>query len=116
LLFTTVRIETASEAHRGVGTRVRVPRANESGAVLALVTNKHVIDGANQRRFALTKDAGSNEPSLGDTHPVVLSDPQSSLLGILIRRLTFRLHRSSQSWQTWSAEASARSSGQSIPV
>lgn len=81
LLFTTVRIETTGRHHAGVGTAfiIQVPREND--AVLALVTNKHVISGADQCKLTLTLADESGDPSLGRTYSLSLPDVTRFFVG-----------------------------------
>ncbi len=81
LLFTTVRVETAGPRHAGVGTAfiIQVPR--EGGDVLALVTNKHVIAGADQCTLTLTLADESGDPSLGRTYSLSLPDVTRFFVG-----------------------------------
>jgi hypothetical protein len=81
LLFTTVRIETIGPHHSGVGTAfiIQVPR--EGGDVLALVTNKHVIEGADKCTLTLALADKSGEPSLGRTYSLSLSDVTRFFVG-----------------------------------
>jgi hypothetical protein len=79
LYFTTVRLETEGASISGVGTAALVSHQTENMVdtdenYTFLVTNKHVIEGAEIGRFFFTrKDEGGN-PRLGNQFNIVISD------------------------------------------
>lgn len=65
LLFTTVRIETSSPSGRGTGTGYAFSYAVGENQYPFIVTNKHVIAGADTGRLYFTR-AKDGEPSVGN--------------------------------------------------
>jgi hypothetical protein len=81
LSFTTVRIECKLyDGCSSVGTGFFFKFSTESGQILTIITNKHVIEGASKAIFYLTKKAPSDEPMFGDYEKFEMSDFQNWIL------------------------------------
>lgn len=69
LAHSTVRIETITTTGSGSGTGFFYRFADKGEKhVPAIITNKHVIDGAIKGQFVLTEASGEGEPVLGKYH------------------------------------------------
>lgn len=80
ILFSTVRITTSSAAGSGLGTGFLYTQPMPAGGDgLVLVTNKHVVDGADTATLHFIAQAPDGAPSLG--HEVTFTVPASEFIG-----------------------------------
>jgi hypothetical protein len=77
LLFTTVRITTTASGQIGCGTGFLIAEERpEGGTAVLLVTNKHVIAGADQVTLHLIAAGPANAPALGKALTVTCAPNQ----------------------------------------
>jgi hypothetical protein len=80
LLFSTVRIEADKPAGTEAGTSFIFSYEHDSKQYLFLVTNKHVVSGANAGRFFFTLSDGQN-PRIGERFDIQMADFQNAWVG-----------------------------------
>lgn len=84
LAFTTVRIQALLRDGRtstGTGYFFSFPDPSEEGlAFPILISNKHVIEGANSITFHMTRASASGEPIVGDFVEIAITDISSKVI------------------------------------
>jgi len=79
LLFTTARIETSSPQGQGTGTTFAFSLEHEDNNYPFLITNKHVIDGAQDGVLTFTKSDKNGNPIIGSAHQLRFQNGFESL-------------------------------------
>jgi hypothetical protein len=80
LFFVTIKIETAGPSGLGSGTGFFFDYKDEKGSIHLIVTNKHVIQNADQGKLVFTKRI-SDQPAIGNVSNLIIENFDSIWFG-----------------------------------